>query len=78
MTWGKEEGKGAEPRGTAHSLVPQSGASVAQGTAQQLSKEISPPFKTCLRSSKEREQFSSCEENILIQQQALYSLQNCS
>lgn len=41
-------------QGTEHSPAQQGSNSVAQGRARQLSKGISPPFKTCLGSSKER------------------------
>lgn len=56
---GKRTGGTGRARWAAHSLTPQGSASVAQGRARQLSKGISPPFKTSLGSSKEREQFSS-------------------
>jgi len=39
--------------------APQGSACMARGRACQPSERISPPFKTCLGSGKEREQFSS-------------------
>lgn len=47
----KETGRA---QGTEHNPAQQGSNSVAQGRARQLSKGISPPFKTCLGSSKER------------------------